>query len=278
MYQMSAVRLPPLDSPSKANINGGGATTRKSFTETLSSGGQPLAPTAETDEADGKKKDIRMRVGYYQMDKKHHVRYVFIPKAMLRNPQFDFDQVFAALQITVPDLVFDLNSAPDVDEWNLRLPDEYKHLQTKEMYNPEDKALGISRMLLHYQGESLMNDDDTILRPTLSHPLNPSSHILSTHPLTSFQPTLSHPLNPPSLYLHYTLHSPPGVVRENCKRLLRASTAACSQAGAVFRTKATWDMNKVKPPITLGLLFPIKTHLLNLLCSLRNPCIITNVL
>jgi hypothetical protein len=37
---------------------------------------------------DGKKKDdVRMRVGYYQMDKKHHVRYVFIPKAMLRNPQ-----------------------------------------------------------------------------------------------------------------------------------------------------------------------------------------------
>ena len=50
----------------------------------------------------------------------------------------------------------------------------------------------------------------------------------------------------------YPLHYPypytiyyPGVVRENCKRLLRASTAACSQAGAVFRTNATWDMNKV---------------------------------
>ena len=41
------------------------------------------------------------------------------------------------------------------------------------------------------------------------------------------------------MLLHYQ-----GVVRENCKRLLRASTAACSQAGAVFRTKATWDMNK----------------------------------
>ena len=154
--QSSAVRLAPLDTPLKAPINvggdGGTATTRKSFSEAMSGGGggQPV----EAEEAEGKKKDdMRMRVGYYQMDKKHHVRYVFIPKAMLRNPQFDFDEAFAALQITVPDLIFDLNSAPDVDEWNLRLPDEYKHLQTKEMYNPEDKTLGISRMLLHYQGE-----------------------------------------------------------------------------------------------------------------------------
>ena len=181
MQQINGVKLAPLDTTSKDNAGGGAAPTRDSLT---ASG---AGPHGEAEEAEANKKDdIRMRVGYYQMDKKHNVRYVFIPKAMLRNPQFDFGEAFAALNITVPDLVFDLNSAPDVDEWNLRLPDEYKHLQTKEMYNPEDKTHGISRMLLHYQG----------------------------------------------------------VVRENCKRLLRASTAACSQAGAVFRTKATWDMRR----------------------------------
>ena len=112
---MNAIRLAPLDSPiHKANQNnnnhnatGGGGTagggaaaggggvmsTRKSFSETQSTGGQgPPAggqgQPGETEEVDGKKKDdVRMRVGYYQMDKKHHVRYVFIPKAMLRNPQ-----------------------------------------------------------------------------------------------------------------------------------------------------------------------------------------------
>ena len=112
---MNAIRLAPLDSPiHKANQNnnnhnatGGGGTagggaaaggggvmsTRKSFSETQSTGGQgPPAggqgQPGETEEVDGKKKDdVRMRVGYYQMDKMHHVRYVFIPKAMLRNPQ-----------------------------------------------------------------------------------------------------------------------------------------------------------------------------------------------
>ena len=138
------------------------------------------------DDDDNKKNDVKMRVGYYQMTGKQNVRYCFIPKALLRKPDFDFDEAFAALQMKPPDLVFDLNSAPDVDEWNLRLPDEYKHLQTREMYDPEDKGKGITRMLLHYQG----------------------------------------------------------VVRENCKRLLRATATACSQAGAVFRTKATWDMKR----------------------------------
>ena len=179
---MNGIKLAPLDTHSKvdADAGGGAMPKRDSFDKHA---GQP----GEVEEADANKKDdVRMRVGYYQIDRKHNVRYVFIPKAMLRNPQFDFDEAFAALNITVPDLIFDLNSAPDVDEWNLRLPDEYKHLQTKEMFNPEDKSHGISRMLLHYQG----------------------------------------------------------VVRENCRRLLRASTAACSQAGAVFRTKATWDMNR----------------------------------
>ena len=56
--------------------------------------------------------------------------------------------------------------------------------------------------------------------------------------------TITLPFSPLFLTINVvTLHHP-GVVRENCKRLLRASTAACSQAGAVFRTKATWDMNK----------------------------------
>jgi hypothetical protein len=31
-------------------------------------------------------------------------------------------------------------------------------------------------------------------------------------------------------------------VRENCRRLLRATSAACSQAGAIFTTRSTWDM------------------------------------
>ena len=96
---MNAIRLAPLDTPTHktttnhnnsitaAAAGGGGImAARKSFSEAQSGQGQGQAGEAE--EVDGKKKDdVRMRVGYYQMDKKHHVRYAFIPKAMLRNPQ-----------------------------------------------------------------------------------------------------------------------------------------------------------------------------------------------
>jgi hypothetical protein len=48
---------------------------------------------------------------------------------------------------------------------------------------------------------------------------------------------------------HYLIHLPhnfihlsQGVVRENVKRMVRATVTACGQAGAVFRTEATWNM------------------------------------
>jgi hypothetical protein len=140
------------------------------------------------DHDDTKKADYRLRVGYYQMmgTGKPVVRYCFIPKAALRKQDFDFDEVFAALRLRTPDLVFDLSSATDVEDWNLRLPNEYKAMQVKEMFDPDNKSHGISPPLKHYQG----------------------------------------------------------VVRANTKRLMRATATACSQAGAVFRTSATWYMKE----------------------------------
>jgi hypothetical protein len=81
-----------------------------------------IAAAAAEDEGGDKKDEVRMRVGYYQMTGHGNGRYVFIPKAMLRRPAFDFDEAFAALQMKIPDLVFDLNSAPDVDEYVHCLP------------------------------------------------------------------------------------------------------------------------------------------------------------
>ena len=100
---MSAIKLAPLDTPHQFNHNnhhaaatgggggGGGiasSTTRRSFNSEgmpIVGGGVGVQPLpVETEEVDGNKKDnVRMRVGYYQMDKKHNVRYVFIPKGRL---------------------------------------------------------------------------------------------------------------------------------------------------------------------------------------------------
>jgi hypothetical protein len=129
-----------------------------------------------------------MRVGYYQMTNKAVVRYCFIPKALLRSSSFNFDDVFSALNLKTPDLVFELNVAGDTSGWNLRLPEDKKNLRCKD--SPEEgengKLVKPDRYLQHYQG----------------------------------------------------------VVRENCKRLLRATSHACHQAGAVFKTRCTWNMEQ----------------------------------
>lgn len=52
-----------------------------------------------------------MRVGYYQMSQKPLVRFCFIPKALLRSAAFNLDDVFSALNLKTPDLVFELNIA-----------------------------------------------------------------------------------------------------------------------------------------------------------------------
>ena len=51
---------------------------------------------------DDKKTKKGMRVGYYQITNKGLVRYVFVPKALLRSAQFNFDEVFFALNLKTP--------------------------------------------------------------------------------------------------------------------------------------------------------------------------------
>jgi hypothetical protein len=95
-----------------------------------------------------------MRVGYYQMTNKAVVRYCFIPKALLRSSAFNFDDVFSALNLKTPDLVFELNIAGDTSTWNLRLPEDKKNLRCKD--SPEvgenGKLVNPCRYLQHYQG------------------------------------------------------------------------------------------------------------------------------
>ena len=49
-------------------------------------------------------------------------KYVLIPSVLLNNPNFSFDDVFAALGVNVPNLIFEINGSQDPTEWNLRLP------------------------------------------------------------------------------------------------------------------------------------------------------------
>ena len=49
-----------------------------------------------------KKAKKGMRVGYYQVNNRQLVRYVFIPKTLLRGGNFNFDDAFYALNLKTP--------------------------------------------------------------------------------------------------------------------------------------------------------------------------------
>ena len=93
---------------------------------------------------------------------------------------FNPDDMFAALGIATPNLIFECNSAGDTDTWNVKLPGYKTHLV----------------------GQNHPDLENGILNPNLRH----------------YQ----------------------GVIRENCKRLLRGTATACSQAGAIFRVRGTF--------------------------------------
>jgi hypothetical protein len=88
---------------------------------------------------------------------------------------FSFDEVFAALKINnPPQLIFKINSAQDVKEWNFRLPAYRSNLIGTKLPHGA---------LEHYQG----------------------------------------------------------VLRENCKRLLKGTAAACKDASAIFQVSCLYD-------------------------------------
>ena len=51
-----------------------------------------------------------MRIGKYKMDTKHkEVAYVYLPESVMMQSTFNFDDVFQALNIETPQLIFQVN-------------------------------------------------------------------------------------------------------------------------------------------------------------------------
>lgn len=137
------------------------------------------------------------------------LKVVYIPaKYMLQN-DFDFDKVFdrADFLKKPPAVIFNLNSAPDPSEWNVRLPVQRGYLQkyfhTDMKSDVRDKRE--KTYAYHFSSEDYP-DDDTKLG------------------------------NENRKVMHYQ-----GVIRENCRRILQGTVTACLQAGAHFRTAGTWN-------------------------------------
>ena len=115
-----------------------------------------------------------------------------VPSNLIRSASFTFDDVFNALGIPTPNLIFEINSSQDVIDWNLRLPAYKQSLIGAQHPNPPTVLDGALR---HYQG----------------------------------------------------------VVRENCKRLLRGTSTACQQAGAIFRIRPLFSEKEKEDYISVWL-------------------------
>ena len=51
-------------------------------------------------------------------------------------------------------MIFELNIASDVEEWNLRLPEDKRHLRMKEAYDPDKDDVAsrrVDKFMQHYQ-------------------------------------------------------------------------------------------------------------------------------
>ena len=122
----------------------------------------------------------KIKMGYYRMPNARPARFCYVPASLMQSGSFNIDDMFGALGLPTPNLIFESNTAGDVDTWNLKLP-AYK---------------------TNLVGQTHPDMENGILNPNLRH----------------YQ----------------------GVVRENCKRLLRGTAAACTQAGAIFRVFGTF--------------------------------------
>ena len=125
-----------------------------------------------------KKSTSKIKWGLFKVSGQRNVgKYCYIPSSLLTKSDFNFDDVFGALKIPTPQLVFHINGAGDVKTWNLKLP-----VYRSNLVGAKHQTL-MSAQLEHYQG----------------------------------------------------------VVRENCKRLLKGTATACKQAGAIFKLDGLFD-------------------------------------
>jgi hypothetical protein len=123
-----------------------------------------------------------LSVGYYRLSSERQmVRYVYVPGKLMRSANFDLDDVFQALEITQPNLIFEICNCEDIDNWNVKLPPYRSDLIGKDHPNPAENVFHGG--LKHYQG----------------------------------------------------------VIEENCKRLIKGTVAACSQANAIFRSDGVFS-------------------------------------
>lgn len=157
-----------------------------------------------------------LKEGRYRMGSDDNiviVPYIIVPSKVMQRKDFSFDDIFKILDLDVPSIIFNLNRLNDSSTWNVRLPTSRKDL---EVSNEEY--------------ETMKENEKKVEENLISGKVNLLSGI-SNHSNTN-------DLSRQKKRLHYD-----GVLRANCKRLLRCTMAACQQATAYFRVESTWSVD-----------------------------------
>mmetsp|Transcript_19826 Transcript_19826/g.33346 ORF Transcript_19826/g.33346 Transcript_19826/m.33346 type:complete len:850 (+) Transcript_19826:52-2601(+) len=103
------------------------------------------------------RKRSKVRMGTFRIGEESFLsrRYVYIPSACLKSPLFNMEEIFEALEVDTPNILFRVFQTPRVKEWNLRLPPSRQYLVREkiENNNESDDDEGVSSgPLRHYHG------------------------------------------------------------------------------------------------------------------------------
>jgi hypothetical protein len=146
----------PLVSPGYGLKSTGKASTMMSPNKPslLFGDNQDKGESEKKDNSKGKLKKGKLRVGLYKLSTERKiVKYVIVPQTYLRSPSFTFDDIFGALGIPSPNLIFSVTNSNDVIDWNMRLPSYKSHLTGMKHPEPdEDGNQEFNGSLRHYQG------------------------------------------------------------------------------------------------------------------------------
>lgn len=206
-----------------------------------------------------------MYLGSYKLGSKTYktVSFVYIPSQLLLKPSCSFDEVFSALDLKIPPIIFRLNQARDPSQWNMRLPENRKDLKESDVVGghqggvapPEEDVPSTHSHQRRSSNAGLMKHSHSVTSMPSSHvgassmakgTINSFAHgavevtkyvaaTIQEHGKEHMTNSVSDEDRRKMLY-HYH-----GVLRENCRRLLRGTRNACMQASVMFRIEPLWN-------------------------------------
>jgi hypothetical protein len=184
--------------------------------------------------------------------------FVYVPSKLMKDDDFAIEDVFDAIGLDPPSIIFRLNSANDPVTWNMRLPPSRYELASFQYimdHDPDhDKIADEIIKDIVFKKQKQDNGNENVGSGNMAHGNGNETPSPQAEPAKNdhnewfklFEKrknkgktetaSLMDVANNCAAISHYH-----GVIREKCKRLLKGTYAACEQAGAMFRIDELWS-------------------------------------